>query len=57
MLRRARSTLPRDVTLARQGGPLSDQLDGLGVSRILSLEVTKDAQLVLNLPRLLEINR
>lgn len=50
----ARRTLPRDVTLTRHGGPLSDLLDGLGASRILSLEVTRDVQLVLNLPRLLD---
>jgi Acetoacetate decarboxylase (ADC) len=47
----AQRSLPRDVTLTRHGGPLSDLLDGLGASRILSLEITKDAQLVLNLPR------
>lgn len=47
----AQRTLPRDVTITRHGGPLSDLLDGLGASRILSLEVTRDAQLVLNLPR------
>jgi hypothetical protein len=49
----AQRSFPRDVTLTRHGGPLSDLLDGLGASRILSLEITKDAQLVLNLPRLL----
>lgn len=47
----AQRMLPRDVTLSRHGGPLSDLLDGLGAARILSLDVTKDAQLVLNLPR------
>lgn len=46
-----RRSLPRDVTLIRHGGPLSDLLDGLGAARIIGLEVTKEAQLVLNLPR------
>lgn len=47
----AERTLPRDVTITRHGGPLSDLLDGLGASRILSLEIDRDVQLVLNLPR------
>lgn len=46
-----RRSLPRDVVLSRHGGPLSDLLNGIGASRMLSLDVTKDAQLVLNLPR------
>lgn len=50
----AQRSFPRDVTLTRHGGPLSDLLDGLGASAILRLEVTKDAQLVLNLPRPLD---
>lgn len=50
----AQRTLPRDVTLTRHGGPLSDLLDGLGASRILSLDVTRDAQLALHLPRPLD---
>lgn len=49
----AQRVFPRDVTLTRHGGPLSDLLDGIGAARILSLEITKDAQLVLNLPRAL----
>jgi hypothetical protein len=49
-----RRILPRDVALTRRGGPLSDLLNGLGASRILSLDVTKKAQLVLNLPRPLD---
>jgi len=43
--------LPRHVTLERQGGPLSKLLDELGASTILRLDVVKDAQLVLNLPK------
>ncbi|BBY53187.1 acetoacetate decarboxylase family protein [Mycobacterium koreense] len=51
----AQRSLPRDVTLTRRGGPLSDLLDGLGAARILSLDVTEHAQLVLHLPRPLTI--
>ncbi|OHV05275.1 acetoacetate decarboxylase family protein [Mycobacterium talmoniae] len=50
----AQRSFPRDVTLTRHGGPLSDLLNGLGATQILSLEITKDAQLVLNLPRSLK---
>lgn len=50
----AQRSLPRDVTLTRHGGPLSDLLDGLGASRILSFEVTRDVQLALHLPRPLD---
>lgn len=46
----AQRRLPRDVSLQRGGGPLSQLLDGLGVGRIARLDVVKDAQLVLNLP-------
>jgi hypothetical protein len=46
----AQRSLPRHVELARGGGPLSQLLDGLGASRVLRLDVVKDAQLVLNLP-------
>lgn len=41
---------PRDVKLDRNGGPLSQLLDGLGASTVLRLDVIKDAQIVLNLP-------
>lgn len=47
----AQRSLPRNAELTRHGGPLSDLLDGLGAGRILSLEITKSVQLVLNLPR------
>ncbi|MCB1395164.1 MAG: hypothetical protein KDJ98_04140 [Rhodobacteraceae bacterium] len=42
--------LPRDVTLTRSGGPLSQLLDGLGARRMLRFDVVKDTQIVLNLP-------
>lgn len=46
----AQRLLPRDVELLRQGGPLSQLLDGLGASRIVRFDVIKDAQVVLNMP-------
>ncbi|KVD96375.1 acetoacetate decarboxylase [Burkholderia stagnalis] len=46
----AQRLLPRDVELVRHGGPLSQLLDGLGVSTIMRIDVVNDAQLVLNLP-------
>jgi hypothetical protein len=46
----AQRILPRNVKLVRGGGPLSQLLDGLGVSTIVRFDVVKDAQVVLNLP-------
>lgn len=46
----AQRSLPRGVTLTRHGGPMSDLLDGLGVSTMLRLDVVRDAQLALNMP-------
>jgi hypothetical protein len=46
----AQRVLPRGVELVRHGGPLSQLLDGLGVSTLVRFDVVKDAQLVLNLP-------
>jgi len=46
----AQRLFPRDMQLDRNGGPLSQLLDGLGATRILRLDVIKDAQIVLNLP-------
>lgn len=46
----AQRILPRQVKLVRSGGPLSQLLDGLGVSTIVRFDVIKDAQVVLNLP-------
>lgn len=46
----AQATFPRNVELQRNGGPLSQLLDGLGASTVLRMDVVKDAQLVLNLP-------
>ena len=41
---------PKGVELTRNGGPMSDLLDGLGVSKLLRMDVVTDAQLVLNMP-------
>lgn len=41
---------PRGVKLTRDGGPISQLLDGLGASAILRLDVIKDEQIVLNMP-------
>ncbi|WP_322072042.1 acetoacetate decarboxylase [Paraburkholderia bannensis] len=46
----AQRLFPRDVKLMRHGGALSQLLDGLGVKKIVRLDVAKDAQVVLNLP-------
>ncbi|MNN76899.1 hypothetical protein D3C81_1933170 [compost metagenome] len=46
----AQRLFPRDVSLVRNGGPLSQLLDGLGASTMVRLDVVKDAQIVLNLP-------
>jgi len=46
----AQRLFPRDIKLVRNGGPLTQLLDGLGASTMLRLDVVKDAQLVLNLP-------
>lgn len=51
----AQRLFPRDVTLSRNGGPLSQLLDGLGASTIVRLDVVKDAQVVLNLPTPLKV--
>lgn len=46
----AQKILPRGVALSRRGGALSQLLDGLGASKIVRMDVFKDAQLVLNMP-------
>jgi hypothetical protein len=47
----AQQVLPKDVVLSRHGGPMSQLLDGLGASTLVRMDVVKDAQLVLNMPR------
>ncbi|WP_152223262.1 acetoacetate decarboxylase family protein [Pseudomonas sp. SCB32] len=52
----AQRLFPREARLTRNGGPLSQLLDGLGASTMVRLDVVKDAQIVLHLPTLLETN-
>ncbi len=44
----AQRVLPRGVELMPHGGPLSQLLDGLGVSTIVRFDVVKDARLMRN---------
>ncbi len=46
----AQRFFPQGVKVERHGGPMSDLLDGLGISRLIRMEVIKEAQLVLHLP-------
>ncbi|PZO68223.1 MAG: acetoacetate decarboxylase [Paracoccus denitrificans] len=46
----AQTAFPRNVTLTRHGGPMTDLLDGLGASRMLRLDIARNAQLLLNMP-------
>lgn len=39
------TVLPQQVELIRAGGPISQWLDGLGVSHFLRFDIVKDAQL------------
>ncbi|MGC4024304.1 MAG: hypothetical protein QM744_03625 [Mesorhizobium sp.] len=51
----AQTLFPRDVKLIfGSGGPISQLLDGLGVGTIVRLDVIKDAQMVLYMPRPLQ---
>lgn len=45
---------PRDVKLARAGGPISQLLEGLGAGKIVRFDVVKEAQMVLYMPRALQ---
>ena len=46
----SQTLFPKNVTLLRQGGPMTELLNGLGTHKILRFDVVKDAQLVLNMP-------
>jgi hypothetical protein len=50
----AQTLFPRDVKLNRASGPISQLLEGLGAGRIVRLDVVKDAQMVLYMPRPLQ---
>ena len=47
----AQRMLPKGVAISRHGGPISQLLGGLGASTLVRMDVVKDAQLVLNMPR------
>jgi hypothetical protein len=51
----AQQMFPKGVELSRQGGPMTDLLNGLGASTMLRLDVVRDAQLVLNMPTPLKL--
>lgn len=46
----AQKILPKHVELKRNGGPVSQLLDQLGVKKILRMDVIKDVQLALHMP-------
>ena len=50
----AQRLFPRDITLSRADGPISQLLNGLSARVILRFDVVKDAQMVLYLPRPLQ---
>jgi hypothetical protein len=50
----AQQAFPRNVHLSRGGGPMSQLLDGLGASALVRMDVVKDAQLALSMPRPLD---
>lgn len=43
--------MPKDVSVTRSGGTMSRLLDGLGAGRIICMDVVRDTQMVLHLPR------
>lgn len=47
----SQTLFPRDVSVERGSGPMSQLLDGLGAGRILRFDVVKDTQMVLHMPR------
>ncbi|KRW96811.1 acetoacetate decarboxylase family protein [Paracoccus sp. MKU1] len=47
----AEVSMPKGVTVTRGGGTMSRLLDGLGASRIIRLDVVRDTQMALHLPR------
>lgn len=53
-LQSAQCLFPRGVTLSRSGGPLSKILDELEVSTIVRMDVVKDSQMILYMPKPME---
>lgn len=50
----AQKLFPKNVQLQKHDGPLTKLLNELGASKILRLDVIEDAQVVLNLPTLIQ---
>jgi len=50
----AQKLFPKNVELQKHDGPLTKLLNELGASKILRLDVVEDAQVVLNLPTLIQ---
>ncbi|ATQ55409.1 acetoacetate decarboxylase family protein [Paracoccus yeei] len=51
----AEVSMPRGITITRGGGTMSRLLDGLGVGRIIRMDVARDTQMALHLPRPISI--
>ncbi len=50
----AQKLFPKNVQLEKNEGPLTKLLNELGASKILRLDVIEDAQVILNLPTLIQ---
>ena len=51
----AKKLFPKEVRLVKNEGPLTKLLNELGASKILRLDVIEDAQVVLNLPTVINL--
>lgn len=51
----AEVSMPKGITITRGGGTMSRLLDGLGVGRIIRMDVARDTQMALHLPRPISI--
>ena len=47
----AEVSMPKGITVTRGGGTMSRLLDGLGAGRIIHMDVARDTQMALHLPR------
>ena len=51
----AEVSMPKGITVTRGGGTMSRLLDGLGAGRIIHMDVARDTQMALHLPRPISI--
>ena len=51
----AEVSMPKGITVTRGGGTMSRLLDGLGAGRIIRMDVARDTQMALHLPRPISI--